>query len=784
MRMREATTPPEPALAIGPQALTLFAAGAISLPVYWTAHGVRRGWKAFHASTRRRNAARGLALALLGVGAVGGLLVHLLFFTGELPSLDRLVEDPPPSIGRIEDAHGAVLAELAFEYRRAHDEQDVPHVLRQALLAAEDKRFFEHGGVDPTALPRIVAKAVAASFRCRRLVLPQGGSTITMQLVRLVFLREWIAEQNGPRLLRDTPLDRLLGAAVGVPNANKLRRKIEEIRLALWLEDELRNRLGSKKLAKQEILRRYAAYVYLGDGRYGFAAASEHYLGQQLSSFAARDAASAALLAGIPKNPGRYAPTPANLERCRRRRNHILELMARADFVTEAERRRSEAQPIPVAHRSAADAKPGGAAAAVDSILQALKGAGDARVNAMALFEGRIRVRSTVDARVQELLIESLEEGLRAYEARHPASRGVVQGSAVVLANSDARILAVAGGRQVFRDRPAAFTDLNRATNSRRQAGSAMKPIVYLAAFRRGAGLDSEVLDAPLAVPMGSGRVKWINNYDGTFRGPITLRRALAESRNAATVRLAQAVGVRSVIRAAHELGIRSELPPYVSTTLGAADVTLLELCNAYRSLASGVATEPWILARVTTAGGMELYRHSEAASRRFDDAALARIQEGLRGVVRLPGATAHSLVTLQVPVMGKTGTTNGFRDALFVGSTFGPSGATVAVRIGYDDNRTLGEGETGGRVAVPVFRRVVEGIYREGSLGPAVQFPPSLERGIDAYLEAAVSGSDARVASVSGAPSEIPAPAPAALPPGASLAADAESPARGGRQH
>jgi penicillin-binding protein 1A len=773
MNTRRAATEPRSAPVLAPQALTLLAAGAISLPVYWTARGVRRGWTAFHSSDRRRSASRVLAIGLLAACMAGAIAAKLMFFTGEFPSLDLLTEDPPPTIGRIEDARGAVLAELAYEYRRPWDEQELPYVMRRALLAAEDKRFFEHDGVDVTVLPRIVAKAAAASFRNRRLTLPQGGSTLTMQLVRIVFLREF-TQQSGQRLVCDTWIDRTLARFVGVANANKLRRKVEEIRLAFWLERELEDRLGSKRLAKEEILRRYASYVYLGDGRYGFAAAAEHYMGRSLSSFEAKDAADAALLAGIPKNPGRYAPTEGNRESSRRRRAHILTLMAEDGSLTDAERRRCDAQPVAKARESGADAKPREAAAAVGSILDEMKGSGDSRVNTLALFEGRIRVRTTVDGRVQALLTESLEEGLRAYEARHPASRGVVQASAVVMANGDARILALAGGRLLFREKPVAFTDLNRATRSRRQAGSAMKPMVYFTAFRKGAALDSEVLDEPVAVAMGSGRMKWIRNYDGKFRGPIALRRALAESRNAATVRLAQEVGVGSVIRSAHELGIHSELPPYPSTMLGAAGVTLVELGNAYRTLASGVSAEPWIVGRVTTADGLELYRHPVGTGRRVQDPALARIQEGLRGVVRLPGATAHSLASLPVAVMGKTGTTNDFRDALFIGSTFGPSGVTVAVRFGFDDNRSLGSGETGGRVAVPVFRKVVEGMYRDGVVEPAATFPADIEHGIDSYLEGSVAAPDEHLAGIADAPlPQAPAPEPPAA--GSAVVADTQ---------
>jgi membrane peptidoglycan carboxypeptidase len=219
----------------------------------------------------------------------------------------------------------------------------------------------------------------------------------------------------------------------------------------------------------------------------------------------------------------------------------------------------------------------------------------------------------------------------------------------------------------------------------------------------------------------------------------MPLRFALAESRNAATVRLVTTVGIRAVVRAARDLGIRSQLQPYLTTALGSSEVTLLELANAYRAIASGVHAEPWILERVATSDGLELFRHADPTLRPIQDPALPLVQEALRGVVRLPGATAHSLVSLAVPVMGKTGTTNGFRDALFVGSTFGRSGVTVAVRLGFDDNRSLGEGETGGQVALPVFRSLVERAYKQGMLGPVPAFPPDVERGIDAHMTASV---------------------------------------------
>src|ERR1051325_6047146 len=218
------------------------------------------------------------------------------------------------------------------------------------------------------------------------------------------------------------------------------------------------------------------------------------------------------------------------------------------------------------------------------------------------------------------------------------------------------------------------------------------------------------VPDEPIAVPMGADRpVKWITNYDNRFKGPMPTRQALAESRNAVAVRITRRIGVERMIRTARELGIRSPLQPYITTALGASEVTLLELAGVYRAMASGILAEPHIVERVTDIAGVVLYEAPKTALE-IDSTALALIQEGLRGVVRLAQGTAHSLAArdFPIPVMGKPGTTSDFRDALFIGSTYGPHGITVAVRIGFDDNRELDDKESGGRVALPIFREIM----------------------------------------------------------------------------
>jgi len=265
-----------------------------------------------------------------------------------------------------------------------------------------------------------------------------------------------------------------------------------------------------------------------------------------------------------------------------------------------------------------------------------------------------------------------------------------------------------------------------------------MKPLVYLAAFRNGLTLDATVPDEPISVAVGSPAdgVKWIANYDDTFKGPIPARQALAESRNAAAVWIAASVGMPKVIRTCRDLGFRTPLSPYISTALGASEVTLLELAGAYRTMASGVRSEPHVIARVTDSSDALLYEASGTTGE-IPLESLALIQEGLRGVIRLPGGTAHALGGRQFPmaVMGKTGTTSEFRDALFVGSTYGPRGITVAVRIGFDDNRTLGDKETGGRTALPIFREIMLRVYEDALAGAVPEFPREMEGRLDAYL-------------------------------------------------
>lgn len=704
----------------------------------------------------RRQWSRAAALALsaailagMGTTAAGVVVAAALavvhFDRRDLPDGGPLTRFEFPTVGRLYDARGAVLLEVAREQRSLSRFAEIPSIVQDAIVAAEDRRFFVHDGIDYRSVPRVLTRVRTAAWldhlragaprTAARSIFPQGGSTITQQLVRAVFLPEHVRLERGAVSVDAGATGRVLDALLGTRSANMVLRKAEEMRLAVWLEERMRQEFGSKRRAKEEILARYASLVYMGNGQYGFARASVYYLGGPLSALTRDDADRAAMLASIMKSPRDYAPTARDGEAVLRRRNQVLTLMAARGFITAAQR--GEAARRPLVRVSQPAAAPLESAAVVEHVLEELR-AHD--LGLADLLLGRVQVRTTVDARIQRVAVEALERGLDRYETRRPATRGLVQGAVVVLRNSDGGVLAEVGGRRVFAGRGTSYLDFNRAREAWRQPGSAMKPIVYLAAFRRGGvGLDTLVPDDPISVPDGTGGRKWIANYDGRYKGLVPVRQAFAESRNAVAVWLTNRIGLDAVLATARDLGLRAPLRPFVTTALGASEVTLVDLAGAYRAMASGVAASPYVVSAVTRG------QHAEErvaplppSPLAVGDDALLLVQEALRGVVRLPSGTAFALNRAASPhlaLMGKTGTTNEFRDALFVGSTYGVRGITVAVRVGFDDNRSLGRQETGGRVALPVFHDVMTAIYLAGLAGPAPAFPDAMERRITRHL-------------------------------------------------
>jgi penicillin-binding protein 1A len=723
-----------------------------------------------------------LTCAAIGaVASVGAALFtldalhHIYLGRRNLPDLGPFTRFEFPTIGHVYDANGQPLIELAREYRLITQYDDIPPIVRNAILATEDKHFFSHNGVGYSTIPRVLSKIRLGAFAGRlatggrhdntsgRAIFPQGGSTITQQLVRGYFLQRLTSQENSYTRRNFGFAARAMSSLIGERNVNMVFRKREEMRLSMWLEEQMREQFGSKRRAKEEIFARYVSFVYMSNGQYGFARAAKYYFGRPLSTFTADDADKAALLAGIAKSPRDYAPTGNDPGRILRRRNQILALMAKQGFISRDQMTVAGQRPLPSVAQQAA--QPFRSSAVVEHVLDEIK-AIHADLGVDDLMGGHIQVYSTVDARVQRIVSDALEHGLERYEQRHPSARGVVQGSIVALNNRDGSILAETGGRQVYNGRGASYSDFNRVRASLRQPGSAMKPFVYLAAFRHGDfTLETLVPDEPISVPNGSASPKWISNYDGRFKGLIPIREALAESRNAVAIWITEQIGINAVLRTSRNLGVETPLQRYATTALGASEVNLLELASAYRTMASGLLGQPYVIREIVRDSGEVLGGNTHpSVPISMANGALSLIQEGLRGVVRIPTGTAHALDSRAFPiaVMGKTGTTNEFRDALFVGSTYGVDGITVAVRIGFDDNRSLGPKETGGRVALPVFRELMLKVYRDGIVGPAPAFPDQMEQRITQYLQSdvpalvvgAATSVDGPIAATSVAPS------------------------------
>ncbi|HWW85893.1 MAG TPA: transglycosylase domain-containing protein, partial [Vicinamibacterales bacterium] len=426
-----------------------------------SAWGRARNWSG-GSTWRRRGVVVLLAGAALGAVAWAGAALfaisawhHLYFDRRNVPDLEAFTRFEFPTIGHVYDTTGQPLIELARESRQITQYADIPSIVRDAILATEDKHFFSHNGVDYLSIPRVLGKIRVSALVKRlatggrhdntsgRAIFPQGGSTITQQLVRGNFLQRQTSQENSYQLRNVGLMPRMLSSVIGARNVNMVLRKREEIRLSLWLEAQMRKRFGSKRRAKEEIFARYASFLYMGNGQYGFARAAEYYFGRPLSTFTADDADKAALLAGIAKSPRDYAPTSTDSGPILRRRNQTLALMASQGSISRDQATGAEQRPLPVIVPHAS--QPFQSSAVVEHVLDELK-AGHTDLSIDDLLQGHIQVYSTVDARVQRIVNEALEHGLERYERRHPRARGMVQGSVVVLKNADGSILAETGG--------------------------------------------------------------------------------------------------------------------------------------------------------------------------------------------------------------------------------------------------------------------------------------------------------------------------------------------------
>jgi penicillin-binding protein 1A len=508
--------------------------------------------------------------------------------------------------------------------------KDLPPLLIKAVLATEDRRFFYHFGLDPIGLLR----AAAVNWRSKEVV--QGGSTITQQLAKNLFLeskRVWT-------------------------------RKAEEFVLALWIE---------RRFTKDEILEFYLNRVYFGGGNYGIGAAAHYYFGKKPQDITL---AEAALLAGLIKAPSYYSPT-SNIDRARNRSKEILRLLAETDQIDINQYAEALANP-PQLKVPPARAGFGYIADWVAEVAPMLTGESDRN----------LIVETTIDATFQNTAREAVENVMRTKGRTARASE-----AAVLLMTPDGAIRAMVGGRNH------ADSQFNRAVRAMRQPGSAFKPFIYLAAMENGFTPDTLIDDSPIEID------GWRpTNFGDTYRGKITLRAALTHSSNMAAIRLTQTLGTDRVVEAANRLGVTSVRNVGPTIALGTSEITLLEMTSAFSVFANGgYAVVPEIVERIRDDRGRVVFERSKSHTARLVSARVVSAMNDMMNSV-VSGGTGRTAVLDDYPAGGKTGTSQRFKDAWFIGYTAQWVGG---VWIGNDNSSPM-RGITGGSLPAEIWKTVI----------------------------------------------------------------------------
>jgi penicillin-binding protein 1A len=685
-----------------------------------------------------------LAFMAAALGAFTGLF---LVYSTDLPQIGELEHYRPSSITELYDDQGREIGSFALQRRVLVGYDDIPKVLRDAVISIEDKDFERHWGVDVWR----VLGAAYRDFRSGGRV--QGASTLTMQLSRNLFLSA----------------DKHMG------------RKIQETMLAVQIE---------RRFTKQQIFTMYANQIFLGHGVYGFEAGSEFYFSKHAKDLNLEEAS---LLAGLPKGPSVYSPI-RNPERAVHRRNLVINAMLEDGRITAEEAARAKSAPLRLHIQTAPNSV---APYFVEEIRRYL----EAKYGTEEVHEGGLRVYTSLNLEYQKVANRAVLDGLAAYEHRHgwkgnlknvfglgqtvasyadpdweqpieagsyvhgvvsavtPAIATVklgkytgqltaadiawtkarnpaqllklgdmvyvhvlevlppkpdgsypplrialeqesgVQGALMAIENSTGDVKALVGGRDFDESK------FDRATQALRQVGSSFKPYVYTAAIDQGAKPDDTILDEPTTFQSESG--PWSpHNYDYKFEGLITLRHALAESRNVPAVKLAAKIGMPTVISYVRKFGITSRIEPLLPVALGAAEVTLQEQVVAYSTFPNdGVRVAPRFIHKVVDYDGRSLEENYPEVKDVISVDTARTMTSLLQGVVQ-HGTAASAGLKLKHPIGGKTGTTNDFTDAWFIG--FSPS-ITCGVWIGFDEKKSLGDKEAGALAALPVWEEFMQ---------------------------------------------------------------------------
>jgi penicillin-binding protein 1A len=646
--------------------------------------------------------------AVLGAWSAIFLVVFLFVFAQGLPDTSNLYQvKRQPSITYL-DRSGAAIAVRGSQYAPPVDVDSLPPYVPAAFVSIEDRRFYHHPGFDPIGMGRALFRDLRSGhYR-------EGASTITQQLARNLFL---------------TP-------------AQNMKRKVQEILLAVWLEH---------KFSKKQILGLYLNRVYFGAGAYGIEAASQRYFDKSAKDLTVGEAA---LLAGMMKGPSRYSPVN-DKERAARRATVVLDEMVKDGVITPEQRAEAVAKPVQVS-RTLSDQHAQYFVDWLDSEVRTL--VGDQKEDLV--------VETTLDLPLQAAAERSIQQVVA-----RDKKRGVEQ-AALVAVDGDGRVRALVGGADY------ADSQFDRAVDARRQAGSSWKPFVYLAAMEAGRTPDTPVVDEPVTID------GWTpHNYEPEYLGPITIEAALANSINTVAAKTADEIGRDKVAAVARRLGISSPIGLQPSMALGAVEVSPLEMAQAYASFANGgVRVKAHGITRIRTRSGKVLYEWRDDGQRVtvINNPPLSEMNRMLRQVVAV--GTGKGAAIPGYDIAGKTGTTSDYKDAWFVGFT---GDFATAVWVGKDDNTPMRR-ITGGSAPASIWRAFMTSALPRINAGPipaGVGAPTQSdpigdllnqadgEAGPDGAPPSGEPGAEPPGAAGPGPQASVPAQAPVAQPPVAAVA-------------
>ncbi|MEJ2098934.1 MAG: penicillin-binding protein 1A [Desulfobacterales bacterium] len=586
-----------------------------------------------------------IILLVLLVAVICGSFAGAFFaLTQDLPQIRSLENFKPDAVTRIYSADKILLAELFLEKREPVPLETIPRYLTEAIVATEDRKFYKHSGVDLKGIARAIIKDIKAGE------FVEGASTITQQLSKTLFL---------------TPRKTLV-------------RKLKEAILAFQLE---------RRYTKDEILQLYLNQVYFGSGAYGVESAAEIFFGKSVKELTL---AECALVAGMPKSPSRYSPL-SNPDLALKRRNTVLQQMSDMGIISDAAYQKAVRESLFTNGRQFRQSK-------APFFIEYIKKTLEDELGSTRLYKGGLSVFTTLNYQLQLAAENAVADGLAALNKRMRKAQmpeADPQAALISIDLASGGILAMVGGKNFSDSR------FNRATMALRQPGSAFKPFIYAYAIEQGFAQDDIILDAPVVYKGVQDGEDWKpENFSPGFKGEMTLRHALAISQNIPAVRLLQTLRPYLVAQFAHQLGIKSYLASNLSLALGTSEVTLLDLTSAYSVFPNrGEKIKPFGVLEVVDRQGRVIWRARPQKRLVMSRTGAAIVTNMLEGVVK--EGTGRQAQVLRRAVAGKTGTTDNYRDAMFIG--FSPS-IIAGVWVGRDLGGTLGDKETGARAALPIW--------------------------------------------------------------------------------